>query len=259
VQLCVNFNRVKSGVTKIQRLDAPVHLIIPDKEKRMTTTDRSTLVGVFEDQAFAERALDELHQAGFSNEQVGFAVRNGTVREGAEPETATAPAAATGAVSGGVIGGLVSAAVTLLIPGFGPAIAGGILVATLSGIALGAVAGGFLGALIALGVPEEEAYYYQREFEAGRIIITVRAGDRVKDALDILRRNGALEANSRFGQPVDPDSIASSSVEDEVTRKYAKPPQPAEPDPNADSFFEQPVRPGTDEPAEPDNLNFPRP
>ncbi len=225
----------------------------------MTTTDRSTLVGVFEDRAFAERALDELHQAGFSSEQVGFAVRKGTVHEGAEPETATAPAAATGAVSGGVIGGLVSAAVTLLIPGFGPAIAGGILVATLSGIALGAVAGGFLGALIAFGVPEEEAYYYQREFEAGRIIITVRAGDRVKDALDILRRNGALEANSRFGQPVDPDSIASSSVEDEVTRKYAKPAQPAEPDPNADSFFEQPVRPCTDEPADPDNLNFPRP
>lgn len=227
----------------------------------MTTTDRSTLVGVFEDRAFAERALDELRQAGFSNEQVGFAVRNGAVYGEAGPETATAPAAATGAISGGVIGGLVSAAVTLLIPGFGPAIAGGILVATLSGIALGAVAGGFLGALIALGVPEEEASYYQREFEAGRIIVTVRAGDRTKDALDILRRNGALEANSRFGQPVNPDSIASSSVEDEVTQKYAKPaqPQPAEPDPNANSFFEQPVRPGTDEPDNPDNLNFPRP
>jgi hypothetical protein len=243
----------------LQKFNVWMHSCISSyqiRSKRMTTTDRSTLVGVFEDRAFAERALDELHQAGFSNEQVGFAVRNGAVHEGTEPATATA--AATGAVSGGVIGGLVSAAVTLLIPGFGPAIAGGILVATLSGIALGAVAGGFLGALIALGVPEEEAYYYQREFEAGRIIITVRAGDRVKDALDILRRNGALEANSRFGQPVDPDSIASSSVEDEVTRKYAKPTQPTEPDPNANSFFEQPVRPGTDEPADPDNLNFPR-
>src|SRR5258708_12313262 len=128
-----------------------------------------------------------------------------------------------------------------LIPGFGPAIAGGILVATLSGIALGAVAGGFLGALIALGVPEEEAYYYQREFEAGRIIITVRADDRVKDALDILRRNGALEANSRFGQPVDPDSIANSTLEDQATRKHAKPTPPPEPAPNPNSSCEQPL------------------
>jgi hypothetical protein len=229
----------------------------------MTTTDRSTIVGVFEDRALAERALEQLRQAGFSNDQVGFAVREGTVLDRvpavAEPEKETAPAAATGAVSGGVIGGLLSAAATLLIPGFGPAIAGGILAATLSGIALGAVAGGFLGALIALGIPEEEAHYYQQEFEAGRIIVTVRADDRIIDALEILRRNGALEANSRFGQPVNADFIASTSVDDEVTRKYEKPARPVQPDPNANSFFEQPVRPGTDEPATPDNLNFPHP
>src|SRR5258706_8778127 len=188
----------------------------------MTTTDRSTIVGIFEDRALAERALEQLRQAGFSNDQVGFAVREGTVLDRvpavAEPEKETAPAAATGAVSGGVIGGLLSAAATLLIPGFGPAIAGGILAATLSGIALGAVAGGFLGALIALGIPAEEAHYYQQEFEAGRIIVTVRADDRIFDALEILRRNGALEANSRFGQPVNADFIPSTRVEDEATR-----------------------------------------
>jgi hypothetical protein len=155
------------------------------------------------------------------------------------------------------------------------------MAATLSGIALGAVAGGFLGAMIALGIPEEDARHYQQEFEAGRIIITVRAGDRIMEALEILRRNGALEANSRFGQPVDPDVIAANSVEDEATQKYDRPlkwgePKPnnvddevtqkydeplkwGEPDLNKDSFFEQPVRPGTDEPDILDNLNFPHP
>ncbi len=229
----------------------------------MTTTERSTVVGVFEDRALAERALNELHQAGFSNDQVGFAVRDETIQESvprvAEPETTTAAGAATGAVSGGVIGGLLSAAVSLLIPGFGPAIAGGILAATLSGIALGAVAGGFLGAMIALGIPEEDARHYQQEFEAGRIIVTVRAGDRIIEALDILRRNGALEANSRFGQPVDPDVIASNSVEDEATQKYDRPFKWNKPDLDKDSFFEQPVRPGTDEPDIFDNSNAPRP
>lgn len=229
----------------------------------MTTTERSTVVGVFEDRALAERALDELHKAGFSDEQVGFAARDEKIQEGvpavAAPEATTATGAATGAFSGGVIGGLLSAAVTLLIPGFGPAIAGGIMAATLSGIALGAVAGGFLGAMIALGIPEEDAHYYQKEFEAGRIIITVRAGERIIEALEILRRNGALEANSRFGQPIDPDLIASNSVEDDVTQKYDRPLKWGKPDPNADSFFEQPVRPGTDEPDIFDNSNFPRP
>jgi hypothetical protein len=100
-------------------------------------------------------------------------------------------------VGGGVVGGLLGAAAALLIPGLGPALAGGILAVTLGGAALGAVAGSFAGALTGFGVPEEEAMYYQNELEMGRTIITVKAPERYQEALEILRQDGAYDATAR--------------------------------------------------------------
>src|SRR2546421_8405330 len=147
----------------------------------MTTTGRATVVGVFEDRAAAERAIEELRQAGFNDDQIGYVVRDNRGTTDTVPggqKTLAGEGAATGAISGGVVGGVLGAAAALLIPGFGPAIAGGILATTLGGAAIGAAAGGIIGALTGLGVPEEEARYYQREFEAGRTIVTVKAGNR---------------------------------------------------------------------------------
>ncbi len=124
--------------------------------------ERQTVVGVFPTHTQAENAINELHRFGFTDQQIGYVVReaSGNTRGNIPPnETHTAQNAVGGAVSGGVIGGLVGAASSLLIPGFGPAIAGGILAATLGGAAIGAVAGGLIGALTQLGVPEDEAYY----------------------------------------------------------------------------------------------------
>jgi hypothetical protein len=165
----------------------------------MTIIERSTVVGVFEDRVLAEQALDDLHRAGFKDHDIGFVVRNLTTNE-VDSETIqreTAAGAATGAVSGGVVGGLLGAAAALLIPGLGPALAGGILAVTLGGAALGAVAGSFAGALTGFGIPEEEAVYYQNELEMGRTIVTVNAPERYQEALDILRRFGAYDAGTR--------------------------------------------------------------
>ena len=71
--------------------------------------------------------------------------------------------------------------------------------ATLGGVAIGAAAGGIIGALTEVGVPEEEARYYQREFEVGRVIVTVRADSRDQEARDILRQYGARDATDRAG------------------------------------------------------------
>lgn len=171
------------------------------------TNMNQVVVGVFEDRNNAEMALDELYRAGFTNDQIGFAVRRdetgGTTRGALATDTTEAAdagtGAVTGAVGGGVLGGLIGAGAALLIPGFGPAIAGGILAATLTGAAVGAAAGGLIGALTGMGIPEEEARYYQSEFEAGRIIVTVNAQGRQQEALDILRRNGAYDASTRRG------------------------------------------------------------
>jgi hypothetical protein len=97
------------------------------------------------------------------------------------------------AATGAVLGGFLGVAAALLIPGIGPVVAGGILLTALAGAAIGAVAGSILGAFVSMGVPEQVAHRYAREFEAGRTIVTVKTASRQQEALDLLRRKGALE------------------------------------------------------------------
>lgn len=181
----------------------------------MTTNAHATVVGVFTTRANAENAISDLHTRGFTDDQIGFIARDtNSVDQTAattETEIPTGERAAVGAASGGVVGGLLGAAASLLIPGLGPAIAGGILAATLGGIAIGAAAGGIIGALTHVGVPEEEARYYQSEFEAGRTLVTVDAPGRQQEAIDTLRRNGAYDASTRPGTD---DTITRAPVDD---------------------------------------------
>jgi hypothetical protein len=161
----------------------------------MAMTQSTIAVGVFSEYAQARQAIDELRRAGYSEDEIGFLTRASTTDE--EPGNATAARAETGAVEGGVIGVTIGAIASLLIPGFGPAIAGGILLGTLGGAAIGAAAGSIIATLTGLGVTEREAQFYQRELEAGRTIVTVKAASGYDEALDILRRNGAYNATTQ--------------------------------------------------------------
>ncbi len=162
----------------------------------MGMTQGYIAVGVFHEPAQAHRAFEELRQAGYSDEEIGYLARASVI----EPDATTATSIATSAAEGGLAGGLLGAAVALLIPGFGAAIAGGILVAALSGAALGAAAGGIIDALRSLDIPEEEARRYQKEVEAGHIVMTVKAQSGYADALQILQRNGAHDVATRWGE-----------------------------------------------------------
>jgi uncharacterized protein (TIGR02271 family) len=161
-------------------------------------------VGVFEDRSDAERAVNELRRAGFRDDQIGFA-GHGEAPEGSESWQTAGPGeagegAAKGAVGGGILGGILGALATGLIPGIGPVIAGGLLAGILGGAAVGAVGGGVLGALVgSLGVPEEEAEYYDSEFRGGRTLVTVKADGRDREARDILHRLGAYDVERRRG------------------------------------------------------------
>lgn len=204
---------------------------------------RSTVVGIFEDRAFAQRAIDELRASGFSDEQIGYAAREEQVLEGTNRDLAagtvegeTQEETTKGVVVGGVAGGVLGAVVALLLPGIGPVLAGGVLLGILSGAAVGGAAGGLIGALMSMGIPEDEAQRYSKHVEVGRIIVTVAADGRAKDALEILRRNGAIEANDRFGQEVQPDFLASSRATDIDT----SPKEPVADPSQDDSFFTQP-------------------
>ena len=166
---------------------------------------QSTIVGVFDDRLQADRAVDELRRAEFRDDQIGVAMRYDTGSATAETvdttaadETAAGTGAITGALTGLGLGALAGFGVLSgVIPVIGPAIAGGTLGVILSNAAVGAGVGGLVGALIGAGIPEDEAQYYQGEFESGRTIVTVRADGRGDDAMAVLRRYGAYDMSSR--------------------------------------------------------------
>ncbi|MFO0888680.1 MAG: YsnF/AvaK domain-containing protein [Isosphaeraceae bacterium] len=162
--------------------------------------NRSTIVGVFEDRRHADQAVAELRKVGFRDDQIGVAMRHD------EASTDAASSGGTYAEEGGVAGlvtGLGLGALAGLgvlagvIPVVGPAIAGGTLGVILSNAAAGAAVAGLAGALIGSGISEEEATYYQGEFEAGRTIVTVTADGRGEEATAILRRFGAYDMSTR--------------------------------------------------------------
>ena len=112
-----------------------------------------------------------------------------------------ASGAAAGAVTGGVVGGAAGLAASLMglaIPGIGPIIAAGPIVATLSGAGVGAVAGGLIGGLTDMGVSKTDAEYYAESVRRGGALVTVRADDtRADRAAEIMREHGAVDIEQR--------------------------------------------------------------
>ncbi|MGH2548213.1 MAG: general stress protein, partial [Thermomicrobiales bacterium] len=165
-------------------------------ERIMTATiNRVTAIGVFNNHADAQAAVNELRRTGFTESEIGVASRNGTVVEGAgDKSTNVAAGAAGGAAAGAGVGALWGLGIAAgMLPAIGPVIAGGTLAAILASAAGGAAAAGLAGALVGLGIPDDEAKHYDTEFQAGRTIVTVKASaSRYAEAMDILGRNGAV-------------------------------------------------------------------
>jgi uncharacterized protein (TIGR02271 family) len=165
------------------------------------TTDRTTIVGVFADRGHAQQAINELKRAGFEDDQIGVTSRDSTSTtqgDADEGDSYAAEGGMTGLAAGAGIGALWGLAViSNVLPGIGPAIAGGTLAALLSSAAAGAAAAGLAGMLIGLGIPREEAEFYEGEFRAGRTLVTVKSDGRNAEAQSILRRHGGYDISMR--------------------------------------------------------------
>src|SRR5829696_1169860 len=162
----------------------------------MPVYKNDTVVGLFRDSARAERAVRDLKDAGFTDNEIGVLMRDPAEQRKFAEDTGTkaGEGAAAGAATGGLLGGvfgLLAGVGALVIPGIGPIVAGGVLASTLAGAGIGAAAGGLAGALIGMGIPEEEAQYYERGFREGGILVTVDAGARKAEARGILLNAGA--------------------------------------------------------------------
>lgn len=132
--------------------------------------------------AQADTIVTELKTAGFSDNDISvlFPDKRGTKDFAHEHHTKAPEGAAIGAPAGGIVGGtvgLLAGIGALAIPGLGPFIAAGPLMAALSGAAVGAAAGGVTGALVGMGIPEFEAKRYENKVREGNILVSVHTED----------------------------------------------------------------------------------
>src|SRR3954464_11520013 len=150
------------------------------------------------DEAQACNIVGELQNAGFSNNDISVLLPDkSSTKEFAHEKGTKAPegaitGAGTGAVLGGALGWLVGIG-ALSIPGVGPFVAAGPIMAALSGAAVGGTAGGVVGALVGMGIPEYEAKRYEGRLREGSILISVHSEDRdrTKRAKEIFEQAGA--------------------------------------------------------------------
>jgi hypothetical protein len=151
----------------------------------------------------AENIVSDLKLVGFSSNDISVLLpdKQGTRDFAHEKNTKAPEGAATGAGTGGVIGGVLGwlAGIGLLaIPGVGPFIAAGPIMAALSGAAVGAAVGGISGALIGLGMPEFEAKRYEGKIREGNVLVSVHTEDsaEVKRAKEIFERSRATDIST---------------------------------------------------------------
>jgi hypothetical protein len=159
--------------------------------------------GIYQARAEVEYAVDALRAEGFRNTDVSvlFSDNQGTkdfaVEKNTKAPEGTAAGATTGVVIGGVLGWLAGIG-ALAIPGVGPLIAAGPIVAALAGVGVGGAVGGIAGALIGMGIPEYEAKRYEGRVRDGGILLSVHCDDRnwTAKAKQILERTGAQDVSS---------------------------------------------------------------
>jgi hypothetical protein len=163
----------------------------------------TAVFGIYRDRVAVEEAVDALRQAGFRNTDISvlFPENQGTKDFAHEKSTkapeGTAAGAGTGAVIGGTLGWLAGIG-ALAIPGVGPLIAAGPIVAALTGVGVGGAIGGLTGALIGMGIPEYEAKRYEGRVKEGGILLSVHSDNSewTKKAKEILERTGADDISS---------------------------------------------------------------
>jgi len=183
-------------------------------------SDKNTAVfGIYPSYSAVEIGVDSLKAAGFSNRDISvlfpqsagskdFAHEKGTKA----PEGATA-GAGTGVVLGGAMGWLLGVG-ALAIPGLGPFIAAGPIMAALAGAGVGGAVGGITGALIGMGIPEYEAKRYEGRVKNGGVLLSVHCdtSEQITRAKDVLKRTGAEDIASSGETRIGHDSATRGTT-----------------------------------------------
>lgn len=204
----------------------------------------TAVFGMYPTKAAAETAVDQLIAGGFSNQDVSVLMSDnrGVKDFAAEKNTKAPEGTAAGVGVGGVVGGtlgLLAGIGALAIPGVGPLIAAGPIMAGLAGLGIGGAVGGLVGALVGMGIPEYEAKRYEGRVKDGGILLSVHCetSDEISRAKDIMKASGGEDIASSGEKSVSthgvetvaPDqeravplrtgTVGSTPVESEVVRR----------------------------------------
>jgi hypothetical protein len=165
--------------------------------------DNTAVFGIYKTSLAAERAVDRIIAAGFSNNDISVLLPDSqSSKEFAhEKNTKTPEGATTGVAAGGAIGGtlgLLAGIGSLAIPGLGPFIAAGPIMGALAGLGVGGAVGGLIGALVGMGIPEYEAKRYEGHVKNGGVLLSVHCAtsDRISQAKQLLEQTGAEDISS---------------------------------------------------------------
>lgn len=190
----------------------------PNSRKGINIMSNKSVFCIATSRVQAEQIVDQLKFTNYSNSDISvlFADKETSHDFAHEKNTKAPEGAITGAGAGGVVGGAlgwIAGIGALAIPGAGPFIAAGPIIAALSGAAIGATVGGITGALIGMGVPELEARRYEGKLKEGNILISVHTenSDEVHQVEAIFTRAGALDICSA-GEAPTPDRGVDTRV-----------------------------------------------
>jgi hypothetical protein len=165
--------------------------------------NKKSVFGIYPTYTAAESAVLTLQNEGFRNTDISVLLpanvgsKDFAHEKGTKAPEGASTGAGTGAVVGGVLGWLVGIG-ALAIPGLGPFIAAGPIMAALAGAGVGGTVGGLTGGLVGMGIPEYEAKRYEGMVKDGGILLSVHTDDSdwAKKAKEILERTGAQGISS---------------------------------------------------------------
>ncbi len=181
-------------------------------------TNKSVL-GIYSNRDSVETAVAAFRDAGFERSDISVLLPENlgskqitTEKETKAPEGATA-GATSGAVIGGALGWLVGIG-ALAIPGLGPFIAAGPIMAALAGVGVGGAVGGVTGALVGMGIPEYEAKRYEGRLQKGGILLSVhcRTSEDISRAKAVMERTGAEDISSTSESSADSSDVRTTDL-----------------------------------------------
>jgi hypothetical protein len=177
----------------------------------MSENKKVGVFGIYPTRVSVENAADLLIKAGFPSTDISVLLPEtlgGPKDMGTEKGTKAPEGVAAGVTTGGVIGGtlgLLAGIGMLAIPGLGPFIAAGPIMAGLAGLGVGGAVGGVTGALVGMGIPEFEAKRYEGRLQKGGILLSVHCdtSDEIKRAKEVLKASGGEDVSSTGESSVD--------------------------------------------------------